>query len=426
LEEESVIPIHRPARSGAEGRSADLPKGMPITPREAPKGDRRPSRLKWLLVFFIIIVVIGAIAYIASTYYAQASFTIIPKTISIPIDGTYVADPSAGSGNLTYELVTLQGAASSTVPAADGPETSAKAQGKVTVYNSWSKDPQRLIAGTRLANDRGLIYRLTSSVVIPGLTKPGATVIPGSVSATIVAGAAGETYNISRADPQSDFKMVAYRGTAKYGAIYARLSSDVNGGFTGTRKVVSDAVMASTTASLQSAMTASLLPQAKNAIPEGYMMFDKGYTAFFSEPAIGGSQSKTAIVTVRGTIYGFLFKKSSLVDAFSEGKAGTTFGNSGYRSSGLEDLQFAITNVRDFSPGKKIPLVIRASGNLKLSGLVPIDEVRKKLAGLPLGGTADVFKSYAVIESGSGELMPPWAKIPADLKRIKITVEGQQ
>lgn len=416
-EREYEIPIHRSEPA--------LVEKMPITPREAPREARPPSRLKWLLIAIAIIVVVAVIAYVASAYFAQASFTIIPKTISIPVSGTYVAQPTPESGSLSYSLTTLQRTASSSVPATDGPETSAKAQGRVTVYNAFSKEPQRLIAGTRLSNDSGLVYRLTSSIVIPGFTKPNASVIPGSVSATIVAGEPGASYNMSRSDPQSDFKIVAYKGTGKYDSIYARLSSEVTGGYTGTKKVISAAAMASTTTALKASITSSLLAEARSSIPEGYIMYDNGYTTVFSEPLVGGDEPKSATVSIKGTLYGILFKKSDLVDTFAEGKSASAFGSFGYRSNGLEALAFKITNLRDFGPSKKTALVIQAAGNLKLVGNIPIDEIQAKLAGIPLAGTQNVFKSYPVIESGSGELMPPWANIPTDPKRIRISVQGE-
>jgi hypothetical protein len=172
-------------------------------------------------------------------------------------------------------------------------------------------------------------------------------------------------------------------------------------------------------------MTASLLAQAKGAVPEGYIMYDNAYAALFSEPVISGAEPRTASLTIHGTLYGILFKKDVLALTFTEGKSASAFGSFGYRSSGLETLKFNITNLRDFSAAKKTALVIHATGDLKLVGNVPVDEIRTKLAGVALAETQNVFKSYPVIESGSGELFPPWAKIPTDPKRIKISVQDQ-
>jgi hypothetical protein len=47
----------------------------------------------------------------------------------------------------------------------------------------------------------------------------------------------------------------------------------VSGGFVGTKKTVSAGTLASTTATLKSAITASLLAQAQNAVPDGYIMY---------------------------------------------------------------------------------------------------------------------------------------------------------
>jgi hypothetical protein len=61
-----------------------------------------------------------------------------------------------------------------------------------------------------------------------------------------------------------------------------------------------------------------------------------------------------------------------------------------------------------------------------LIGLVPVAEIKKKLAGRSLAQTQEVFKSFSpVIESGTGELAPPWAKVPTDLSRIIINVKEE-
>ena len=432
-EPETEIPIHKKRPEAATHVSAKRKpplealsvRRMPVTPPTTVRPRREKGRVKWFLVALGIVVVIGIIGFIASSHYSKASFTIAPKTLPITVNGTYVAQATTGSGVLSYEVVTVKGSASSTIPATDGPQTSSKAIGKITLYNAYSGQTVRLIAGTRFVSDAGLIYRLSSSVVIPGDSSASGVVLPGKISADVIADQAGQAYNLSKADA-SDLKIVAYQNSAKYDSIYAKLSSDLTGGLVGTKKITNPATVASTTARLKTELTSSLLTQVQGVIPDGYIMYPNNYSAAFSEPIVGGADHNIATVAVQGSVYGILFKKSDLLSKFSSNQTDTLFGSFGYTSPGLDSLQVVITNLKDFSPDKKSSLVIHAKGDLKIIGSVPVEDIKKKLEGMSLAGTQDVFKSYsAVIASGSGELVPPWAKIPTDPKRITITVQGQ-
>jgi hypothetical protein len=395
---------------------------MPVTP-PTPPTKRKGKRGKWFVITLSIIVLIGIAGYVASTYYSRATFTITPKVIPVSVNGTYVAQSTPGANVLNYELVTVKGAASTTVPAIDGAQTNTKATGKITVYNAYSAQTLRLIAGTRFSDDSGRIYRLTNSIVIPGYTKPATNIIPGSIVTTIVADEAGQSYNISKTDAISDFKVVAYKGGDKYDSVYGRLASDVSGGFTGVKKVVNPTAVASSSDVLKANLTRSLLAQAKAAIPDGYIMYDNGYKTVFTSPSIDNANVGKATVAIQGTLYGILFKKVDISKTFAGAPSVASFGNFGYNALGLDTIQVSVTNLKDFSPEKRGTVIIHAKGNMKLVGTIPVDEIKHKLAGIPLGSTENVFKSYSpVIENGSGELVPPWAKIPNDLERITVTV----
>jgi hypothetical protein len=161
-------------------------------PHKTKKGGFR-----WVLITFGIILVVAAIGFIASTYFSRATFTIVPKSIPVSVNGTIVAQHTSAAktaDSLTYETITVRSTATTTVPASDGPSISTKAQGKVTIYNTYSENSQQLIAGTRIANSSGRVYRLTGSVVVPG---SGSNRSPGSVVATVVADQSGQAYNIN-------------------------------------------------------------------------------------------------------------------------------------------------------------------------------------------------------------------------------------
>jgi len=447
-EAEESVPIKRPkapagavddffakekevASEFAQIKPETVARPMPVTPSLMATGIEKPKRRlrikigRWPIVTIVVLVAIVIIGYFASAHYSQATFTIVPKVIPVTVNSAYVAQSSPQGSGLYYNVITLSGSATTTVVATNGASTNTKSTGKATFYNASSTSPVRLIAGTRLSNDGGLIYRLTSSIVIPGYTKSAGAIVPGKLIASIVADQPGQNYNIPKSDQPSTLKIVAYKGSPKYDTIYAKPVAGVTGGYSGTKKIVSPATIASSTAALSSEITASLLNTLKSSIPAKDIMYDKSYVVTFGAPVIGGGATSSASMSLQGTLYAITFPKEKLVQTLAGVQTIALFGNFSYTTPGLDSLQVTITNLKDFSPQKKGALVVRASGNIKVIGTVPVDEIKKKLAGMTLASTQDLFKSYSpVIESGSGELAPPWAKIPSDLSRVKVTVQN--
>jgi hypothetical protein len=277
-----------------------------------------------------------------------------------------------------------------------------------------------------LADNSGLIYRLTSTTVIPGYTSSAGSIIPGSIAATIVADQSGANYNISSSDPLSDFKVVSYKGTPKYAGFYARLASNITGGFNGARTTVAPGTLASTTADLSATLSASLRDKAARSVPAGYITYPGAYAQSFTAPTVTSVGSNNASVAVTGTLYNLIFKTSDLA-AFLAGSSSTDmFGSMSYDTPGLGTLSFTIANPNTFSPVKKTSLVAKISGSFKLVGSIPIDALKKALAGASLANTGSILKKYASvidIQDSFGDITPPWVSVaPSDVSRISINV----
>lgn len=420
-EEEAPTPKSEeptPTHSARQGREIPI-RRIPITP-PAPRAHKKKGGKKWLITGIILIALVAGAAWAASTYFSKATFTIIPKSSPVIVNGTFIAQGTSG-GPLSYELVTIHGSTSTTVASTNSAPVSTKAQGTVTLFNTNSS-AQLLVAGTRLSDADGTIYRLKSSVTIPART----SAAPGSITTSIVADQAGASSNISRTDTISDFKIVAYKGTAKYDTIYARLASDVSGGFTGTKKVVDPKALASTSASLAAQLTRQLLDQARTSMPDGHIMYDDVRIVSFAEPTVSGNDPKRAIVGVQGTLTAIFFEEKQLVERLAGKDKVAPFEGFSYTTPGLENLEVVIANTKDFSPQKKNSLILRVKGNMKIVGTVPVDQIRAKLAGTSLEDMRSIFKSYsAVIETGSGEVSPPWVRVPSDPKRISIVIKEE-
>ena len=393
-----------------------------ITP---PRGKTKRKSRRWIVILISIVVVVSGIGYVASVYFSRASFTLVPRSVPIAVNSTYVAQNAPDKAALTYEIAAVKGSASAIVPATDGPTISTQAKGKVTLYNSYTAQSQRLIAGTRLSDESGRIYRIVNSINIPGYTTVNGVVTPGTLVTNITADKAGQEYNQVSSSATSNFKIVAYKGTSRYDSIYARLTSDLTGGYVGTKKNISPALIASTTVELQAKLTASLLSEIKGSIPQGYIMYPTGYTTAFQAPVTSGTDPRSATLTQQGTLYGILFKKDELISRIAGEDAISAFAEFDYTTPGLESIEFSIANKKDFSPIKKNTLIIKLRGDIMLIGTIPVDDLKAKLAGLSLPDTADVLRSFKPvvnIEKSSGQVTPPWANVPSNTENITVEV----
>jgi len=398
---------------------------MPITP---PPTRREKRRFPWIASIIGAIIIIAGLSFALSGHFASATFTIVPKSIPVAINGVYVIPATVtATSSLAYGVVTITGSASTTVPATLGKNIQTKATGSVTLYNAYSSLSQKLVAGTRLANNSGLIYRLTSTTIIPGYTTSSGNTIPGSIAAAIVADQSGANYNISSSDPLSDFKILAYKGTPKYAGFYARLASNITGGFNGARTTVAPGTLASTTADLSRSLSDSLRARAVQSVPSGYITYTGAYAQSFSVPSVVNVGSNSASVSVTGNFYGLIFKASDLASMLAGSSSTDQFGSMSYGTPGLETLSFTIANPNTFSPVKKTSLVAKISGSFKLVGSIPVDALKKALAGVSLADTGSILKKYASvmdIQDSFGDIAPPWVSgVPSDPSRIIINVQ---
>ncbi|MCX6715536.1 MAG: hypothetical protein NT077_00795 [Candidatus Taylorbacteria bacterium] len=435
----------RPRRSSvsrSEAEETPIPK-IRVTPPQhvahREHGDGGPthhhrksrfsnSRRLWLGIIIAVVVIVAGTAYIASNYFSRATFTIVPVTVPISVSNmTIVATGTSTAGYLKYDIVKYSGVASTTLPATDGPSISTKSSGTVVLYNAYSAQGQRLIAGTRFVSDSGFVYRLAGSVFIPAYTSSNGTTVPGTIRAVVSADNPGVQYNLSKGDGQAMLHIIAYKDTPRYDTVYAKLYTDIAGGFAGTKKTVNQTLLASTTKNLEAALMKSLQSQAMTGVPAGYVTYANAFTTSFAAPVVGGGISNTANISVSGTLYNVIFKKSDLITKLAGSQNIDRFGKAAFSSSGLESLKFTITNPGTFKPAKATTLIARLNGNMVLKGTIPTSELKHKLAGLSLAGTRPVFATYSsVIDTNKsfGELFPSWASaVPKDENRISLIIK---
>lgn len=156
-------------------------------------------------------------------------------------------------------------------PASGRKEVAKKAGGIITVYNSYSSDPQPLVARTRFETPDGKIFRLAKELIVPGAKVVNGQITPSSIDAEVIADQAGPSHNIG---PVEQYAIPGFKGTPKYKTFYGRSTGSMVGGFIGESAYPLDSdikkAKAEATQKLEDAIKASLGAQ----VPQGFKILE--------------------------------------------------------------------------------------------------------------------------------------------------------
>lgn len=398
---------------------------VPPPPLERSMRRGGSSAGKKTLITFIIILICCAIVGVALSFmYSKAVVTITPKITELSVNGTFTAHKESTSSTLIYEVVNVSGVDHETVEAKAGPLIQSKAKGTLTLYNNYGTTPQKIIAGTRVSDDEGHIYRTSTTVTIPGKKVVSGKTVPGSVSVIITADVAGDSYN-ALASESDDYTIVAYKGTPKYEGFYGRLKTNLTGGFSGSKMTVAPEAEKSAIETGKEKLKADLLIQLKNAVPEGYVLYDSAYLESFTPSASSMKSSTTADIAINGSLNGIIFKKDILVKNIA-GKEIQKFPSDTYEVKGIEDLQFTILNGKDISIKKGTPVIFTLKGSSSIVGTFSESELKEKLRGIGLNESNKVFAQYGAISNAYALLTPFWMRhFPNTVERIILEYKSE-
>lgn len=381
-------------------------------------GKKGSSRVgMWALAAGSLLVLVFAI----SLLFADAKVTITPKTqagILENVTYTAVKDAEAASA-IGFQYVNFSGEETTTIPASGGTkEVSEKAKGTVVVYNEYSTAPQKLIVNTRLESPDGKIYRMNNAVTVPGYTKSGTKIIPGSIKVSVTADQPGEAYNIGLVD----FTIPGFKGSPQYEKFYGRSETAMTGGATGTLYAASRESYEQASASLELALKDKLASQVRAQIPKGYVLLD-GAVSFIPDAAGSSSMySKTDTVTVvkRGTVNAILLDEAVLSGRIAEDIVSQYAGES-VMVKNISDMTLVLKDAAAAFKDGTTEIAFTLSGSPEVVWVVDELKLKEDLAGESKREFRNILKNYAGIESAEVVFKPFWKmSFPEKIESIEI------
>ena len=389
-------------------------------PEQKRKKTKRPGFPK-ALIFLIILICVIIIGIALSLLYSKAIVVVTPEKLNLNVSGNFIAKKDVtNSDTLGYQVVTLSDEASKPITATSGPLIQTKAKGTVTLYNSYSTTTQKIVAGTRLVNNSGLVYKTLTTVTIPGKKMVSGKLVFGSIPATVIADQAGENYNARILDLTGDFKFIGYNGTDKYQGFFGRLKTDITGGYNGKKIIISPELDKAVNDELQATIEKKLLAKVASVVPDGFVMFNKNYTMDYQREASSTNAKDSSLINMKGTMYAVIFNSKALLNLI----ASKEIQNSrlvNYKVDGINQLNFNLINDKDFSAKKGNTLSFSLNGPVKIAGIINENELKTKLLGLNAKGIDSVIKENPSVKYATVLLTPFWMRsFPNSLDSITI------
>jgi hypothetical protein len=347
-------------------------------PANWQRRQMNPKFIIWLIAILCLLALIFGI----SILFSSATVVITPRTQKIIFtNDTYTAraDPQNAT-DLTFEVLKVNQTIGETVLATEEKEVKQKASGKIIIYNNYSTAPQRLINNTRFEATNGNVYRINSSVVVPGLKKVGGKIVPGSVEAIVYADQPGESYNMNLADMTGDFKIPGFKGDVRYDSFYARLKEDITGGFIGMQRIIGEDLREETENTIKTKLREQLLKELYAIMPENYLVFKDAYSVDFSNLPDTAVDKDKAKINIQGTLNAIVFNNIKLGKYMATKKI-SDFDNNQTEFIPSDDLVTIFSGKDTTSLAKNDTLEIKLNGQATIKWSYDSDIIKKDLTG---------------------------------------------
>ena len=350
----------------------------------------------------------------------RAEVKIISKKQNWSYQDSILADKSAA---LSIENMVIPGQLFSQkknlylkFPASGRRQVEKFAAGEITVYNSYSSDPQPLVEKTRFVSPDGKTFLLTKNITVPGAKIVDGKIIPSSIEAEVIASQPGPDYNIG---PIKIFNIPGFKkGTPKYEAFFGESKGSMSGGFIGeiaypTAEDIKKA-KASAGEDLEKSLKAVLLAQ----VPPEFKILDSAssYKLLIQKVDEEADQEKNFGILNEAEIKLMAFNEADLKDLLLKRaiqETGADFEVKNYT------LEYGLVRL-DLERGKvAFPVNFKAV----LAKKINVEELKKNLAGKSQTELKPILFSLPGFEGGTVSTWPFFVRrVPKSLEKISVEI----
>lgn len=400
----------------SQNRLRQIPRAE-VRIENMPAERGRGSRTGIWIAVVIAALVLAAAAFLV--LFPSTSVTVTPHTQTITFDASspFTAYPEgeAAQGTIAYSVLSQTFEDSGVVQASGTEQAEEQASGNITVYNSYSDQPVRLIKNTRFQTPDGLIFRIPASVDVPA--RNGST--PGSIEITVFADQTGPDYNVG---PFDRISIPGLRSTAAmYEGVYGKSTTAFSGGFSGVRPAVSPQVLESAKAEVRGRLQEKAQQLAATA-PQGSVAFP-GLVSIQYETLPPTEESGGSVrINERAVV---------AVPVFNENRLAQSIGQAVSANAEGQNVTIRFADGLSASPVGQVaaadlgsqPVTFTLGGRGQLVWNIDSDALTEALSTREEGAFETIIAGFPAIEEARARLMPFWRKSFPEASKIKVSVE---
>ncbi len=364
-----------------------------------------------------IIVVIGLFLSLFGLF-SGATIKVLPKAQGGVIDGVFKAVKEVSkTDSLPFRVMVITAEKEKKVSSTEEKKVNKKSSGTIIIYNAYSSSKQRLIKNTRFESSEGNVYRIKSSITVPGTIVKEGKIIPGSVEAVVYADEPGESYNSGL----TDFTIPGFKKDPRYEKFYARSKTEMAGGFSGIIRVPSDNDLENAKNEIRTELNKKLLSETESQKPEGFILYDDAKFITFDDEFKEDYSDNSVKLTLGAKLYGIIFSKEEMSKFIAE-KSLAIYDGGNVKIPELEKLSFKIQNKESISPFDE-DFKFTLSGSLNIVWVVDEDALKKELAGTPKKRFEKTMSNFPKISSADASIRPFWKRsFPKKVNKIRVEV----
>ncbi len=378
---------------------------------------------KWR-IWFIAGGAVLVLSVVLLYAFSSAEVTITPRVDEFQIDGDFSAGKDVATSSadgLSFSVQTVEKTSSQNVTADGQKEVDQKASGKITVYNNYSTNTQKLIVNTRFETSDGLIYRIDRSIIVPGYKVVDGKIVPGSVEATVFADSPGVKYNIG----PTDFTIPGFKSDSKrYAGFYAHSDSPMINGYSGMANYLTDAKQKLVKLQIRSELEKEMLIDARASAGNDRFIPNNAYILEFESLPTSNSANGQVMVQEKAKMTIYSFKVSDL-DNFLATKTPfyADMGSSTARITNRDSLDFAWLSRPNLDSSK---IFFHLNGNAQFVWNIDETKIVRSLVGKKRGEIQNVLKQYNEVANATASISPFWQTgLPTDPSKITIIVKTE-
>ncbi len=393
----------------AGGRQDDRPVYRDSHPRYVKRGGTKLSTTLSIVGIVLLVIGVGLYTYV----FDHATITIVPKYKDINDLARvfpFIKEGTVGTEGVPFISTSTTLSQSKTLNLSESRKVEAKATGKVTIYNNYDSNPQKLIKNTRFLSTEGKIYRINQSIEVPG--KKGLT--PGSLTVMLYADSNGSDYNSSA----TSFTIPGFKGSPRESAFNAKSVGPLTGGSSGSMSLVSLSDLNAAKDSLTLSLEKEIKDQMQKVTQEGYVPMTTALEVTYDDNADEVLKGTTGTYKLTATGHLMLADESKLAEAI--GKTLVDYTNEPLRL----DKGTALTFTRkqsDHMTSSSTVFSILVEGKPRIIWASDTVAIKSLVKGKSRDEFKPLMKTISSIESAEINFSPLWlSRFPSDITKITV------